>query len=237
MNNCEIIKDLLPLYQDKVVSTSSIEMIEEHLKTCEDCKAELAKMQGEVKVSFNSANKAEVGAFRLFKIKILRKNVLVACTSVVLAAALLLGTYVYLDRNTTIIPMSDELFVELKTNIERGVINIVSSVKPGGVETGTIFINENGKIVKLVFMVFTESTISKWRSNHDGNIEYSYIVAYPVQAPQPNPEDKPGANLIFEPFDRCEVYYINKMVSEVNLEKDYQDLRRDGTLIWSGALE
>ncbi|MGX8774045.1 MAG: zf-HC2 domain-containing protein [Bacillota bacterium] len=34
---CEVIKDLLPLYVDGVVSDESRELIEEHLKTCPDC--------------------------------------------------------------------------------------------------------------------------------------------------------------------------------------------------------
>lgn len=36
--NCDIIKDLLPLYQDGVCSDFSREIIEEHLEECADCK-------------------------------------------------------------------------------------------------------------------------------------------------------------------------------------------------------
>lgn len=37
--NCEIVQDLLPLYEDGVCSESSRAAIEEHLKTCETCRA------------------------------------------------------------------------------------------------------------------------------------------------------------------------------------------------------
>lgn len=37
--NCEIIKDLLPLYIDKCCSEESNHAVELHLKECEDCKA------------------------------------------------------------------------------------------------------------------------------------------------------------------------------------------------------
>lgn len=41
MNNrkydCDIVQDLLPLYQDSICSNSSRKMIEEHLKECEEC--------------------------------------------------------------------------------------------------------------------------------------------------------------------------------------------------------
>ena len=39
--SCEVIQDLLPLYFDGVCSKESIELIEEHLKTCDHCKIEL----------------------------------------------------------------------------------------------------------------------------------------------------------------------------------------------------
>ena len=236
MSNCEIVQDLLPLYIDEVVSASSIEMIEEHMKTCENCKGELAKLQGDVKVSIEPTQKAEIGALRLFRKKIQRKNVLIACTSVVLAVVLLLGTYVHLDRATIAIPYSDGLIVGVEANPERGVIDVFSRINPAGKEATSIAITENGEVVRLVFIGFRESIISKWKSNNDNDFEHSFRVVYPMTAPQPNPEDKPGSLLIYEPFDRCEIYYINDM-SGINPERDYQELRRDGVLLWSGTFE
>ncbi len=43
--NCEIIKDLLPLYIDGVSSDVSNKLIEEHLSECEDCKKELEQIK------------------------------------------------------------------------------------------------------------------------------------------------------------------------------------------------
>ncbi len=45
---CEIIKDLLPLYIDGVCSEDSKNAVEEHIKTCEDCKRELEDYRGEI---------------------------------------------------------------------------------------------------------------------------------------------------------------------------------------------
>ena len=36
--SCEIIKDLLPLYQDGICSDESRKLIEEHLQSCDECK-------------------------------------------------------------------------------------------------------------------------------------------------------------------------------------------------------
>ena len=42
-NYCEVVQDLLPLYQDDICSKTSKKIVEEHLKTCVDC-SKLAKM-------------------------------------------------------------------------------------------------------------------------------------------------------------------------------------------------
>jgi hypothetical protein len=42
---CEVIRDLLPLYADDVCSGRSRELIEEHLQSCPDCSAMLAKLR------------------------------------------------------------------------------------------------------------------------------------------------------------------------------------------------
>ena len=40
MKECGIVRDLLPLYQEGLLHRGSVELVEEHLKTCPDCRAE-----------------------------------------------------------------------------------------------------------------------------------------------------------------------------------------------------
>lgn len=49
-HSCEVIKDLLPLYSDKICSDESCKIIEEHISECEDCKNMLDKMNQEITV-------------------------------------------------------------------------------------------------------------------------------------------------------------------------------------------
>ena len=42
---CEVIRDLLPLYADDVCSERSRELIEEHLHNCPECSAVLEKLR------------------------------------------------------------------------------------------------------------------------------------------------------------------------------------------------
>ena len=44
-NECSIIRDLLPLYVEELVSEETGTYIEEHLRSCAECEAELAKLK------------------------------------------------------------------------------------------------------------------------------------------------------------------------------------------------
>ncbi|MDE7280569.1 MAG: zf-HC2 domain-containing protein, partial [Ruminiclostridium sp.] len=63
--SCEIIKDLLPLYNDGVCSNESAELISEHLKECSECTAELERLREEIPLSLlKSEEKEIIGAYR-----------------------------------------------------------------------------------------------------------------------------------------------------------------------------
>lgn len=47
MRECGIVRDLLPLYQEGMLSPDSVEFLEEHLKTCPVCRAEREKLAAE----------------------------------------------------------------------------------------------------------------------------------------------------------------------------------------------
>ena len=42
--NCDIIRDLLPLYAEHITSEATNALVEEHLAECEACRAELEQM-------------------------------------------------------------------------------------------------------------------------------------------------------------------------------------------------
>ena len=46
--NCNIIRDILPLYVDDVVSDDTKQMVEEHLRNCEECSKEAELMKHKV---------------------------------------------------------------------------------------------------------------------------------------------------------------------------------------------
>ena len=87
-HECDIVRDLLPLYAEKLGSEATTELVKEHLKGCPACRVELEKLREPVP----AAPEIDVDAEPLRRLKkaLLRKKVqTVLCTSAVLLALLL----------------------------------------------------------------------------------------------------------------------------------------------------
>ena len=63
--SCGIIKDLLPLYFDGVCSNDSKAIVEEHIKTCDSCKAELLGMEMSLPIGNVERNIKEAEAINM----------------------------------------------------------------------------------------------------------------------------------------------------------------------------
>ena len=48
---CSVVRDLLPLYVEDMVSEETAAYIGEHLETCEECKAELESLKGSAEIA------------------------------------------------------------------------------------------------------------------------------------------------------------------------------------------
>lgn len=90
--NCNIIKDILPLYVDGVVSDETKSFVEEHLAACPDCVAEAERLEQSIEVpASKKVTFAEVTVIKKAKKKIFNKKVLVALCSLACATALFFG--------------------------------------------------------------------------------------------------------------------------------------------------
>ena len=90
--DCEIIKDLLPLYADNVCSDKSVKIVEEHLSDCSECSEELCKIREcpvvpeideDVKKAVKNAGK---------RIKKGKKKTIIETVALVLILVILFGT-------------------------------------------------------------------------------------------------------------------------------------------------
>lgn len=95
--NCNIVKDLLPLYIEGMLSAESKAFVEDHLKECQECQAEFESLKSDavVEASLNSAENTNAeSALPLKKVKkALRKKkwitIGIAAASVLLIVCLL----------------------------------------------------------------------------------------------------------------------------------------------------
>lgn len=83
--NCDVIRDLLPLYEDGAVSEETAKLVRKHLADCPDCRAELRKMRTPISLPPDEDEKA-VKRFLERRAEIRKKqNVKLACAVSVLA--------------------------------------------------------------------------------------------------------------------------------------------------------
>lgn len=91
--SCGIIKDLLPLYHDGVCSTESKTLIEEHLKQCDSCKAELQVMNAALPMHNSEQNIRDANAIikiskRWKREKVMSSIIGSLCTALLIAIVL-----------------------------------------------------------------------------------------------------------------------------------------------------
>ena len=100
-NECNIIRDILPLYVEDMVSADTSAFVEEHLEKCAECRAELEDMKKSNGLEKNNVSvEDEVMPLKAFKKKWYRQLNLIM-TVCVLATAFITGVGAYLSLRIT----------------------------------------------------------------------------------------------------------------------------------------
>lgn len=98
MNNCEIVKDLIPLCVDDVASKSSVDFVNEHISTCTECRKEMENMKGSLRIPVNT-NQQLQGAKPFEKMsKLLTNRIIKASVISVLVVVLAFVGFVAVNR-------------------------------------------------------------------------------------------------------------------------------------------
>lgn len=151
--NCNIIRDMLPLYVDDVVSNDTKTMVEEHLEHCEECQKEVNLMKHEVYIPAEK----EDSIIKNFKKKWRYKKLVISGLSILLTGLILFGTYVFVFHYETVVPYSESL-IKIETQDDGMLVShyygidyhFVSSTHPINVKIG-----EEDK--KAIFLYYTET--------------------------------------------------------------------------------
>ena len=96
-NDCNIVRDMLPLYLEKMASDDTVSFIQEHLDSCEQCRTEFEKMKNfeenrifkDIDVPYDDV---DVKPFKKIKSKIIK----IIAIAVVLSVFISEGDYDYL---------------------------------------------------------------------------------------------------------------------------------------------
>ena len=89
---CEIVRDLMPLYIDKLTSEVTNEMIEEHLRGCESCKKFYEEMSIEMKTELKESIKPKEKE-KLNYLKRIKKKTMLQAFEVFCAVGIAVGLF------------------------------------------------------------------------------------------------------------------------------------------------
>lgn len=123
--NCEIIEDVMPLYVDYLASKSTREMVDTHLKECENCRKKMQKMQQNVIVPMEM----ETEPIKKIQKKIQKKNQMIAFISGFII--LILAILAVIHLNSPILIDNYEDAVNVKESKD-GKISLVLSERVKG---------------------------------------------------------------------------------------------------------
>ncbi len=87
---CTIAKDLLPLYADGLCSEETAKQLEEHLRECPDCEAQLRHYRTDLeKTASEKENEAEIKPMKKVRKKLKRRKIIAIVLSVILGVLLI----------------------------------------------------------------------------------------------------------------------------------------------------
>ena len=129
-NECDIVKDLLFSYNDGVLSETSNEFVEEHLKNCESCNNALKEIRQE---SGKIEQKKEIDAFKGVRKKLTKKNIIISISLIILLIIIIFNILVFKNYNevasTMVVYLEEDITNEQLENIEEKITQNVENIE------------------------------------------------------------------------------------------------------------
>jgi hypothetical protein len=213
--NCNIIKDILPLYVDGVVSDDTKEMLEEHLEHCEECKKEVDLMKQELYIPAEK----EASFIKDFKRKWRNKKLIISVVSILLTGLILFGAFSFVFHYEKVVPYAESLIkIEIQDNDM--LVSHYYGVDYYSVSaTHPKTLKIDGKEKNIIFLYYTET-----------------IANSPSKKLINRKENHDERDFIF-PLDKKEnvdaIYYVEFDSRKIfNDGNDWSTLLEDAILIW-----
>lgn len=159
---CNVVKDILPLYIDNVVSDDTRRLIEEHLGSCSGCRIEAEEMKRSIEIPLDRHIAVdEAGMIKNLKRRFLKKKILIAIISAVAALVAVALIYTYASVSRTVIPFDDskisitesggKLYAMYNGNDMAGVLSIDPALNDADIDNDN---NADGRSV-CVFYIYS----------------------------------------------------------------------------------
>lgn len=130
-NKCDIVQDLLFGYKDNTLKQGSKELVEEHLKTCKDCKNVWEQLHKEEIAEDNK--KIEIDYLKKVKKKINKKNKIIIISSVLLVIIIGLNIGIFMhyikDAGNMDIYLNEEISKEQLNDLTQEIHEIDKNAK------------------------------------------------------------------------------------------------------------
>lgn len=160
--SCDIIKDVLPLYLDGVVSEDTREMVEEHLCSCDSCRREAEVLKQDLVLPpMRNLQFSEVKVLKKLKSKFRKKNTIIFISAVVIAVLLIISLYSYAVLSETCIPY-DEEFIHITEKDGELYATYHGENLDGTVGLAPATVRMDGREKNIVVFYFYESLWSKY---------------------------------------------------------------------------
>lgn len=129
-NECDVVRDLLFSYSDGILSQTSKELVEEHLKKCENCRNILEELKQDCK---NHKQTKEIDFFKSIKKKLSKKNIIIFIGIIFLVFIITFNILVFHHYNeiasTMEIYLQDNISDEEIENIKNKIIAISDNIE------------------------------------------------------------------------------------------------------------
>lgn len=174
---CEVVRDLLPLYIDKLTSEESNKEIEKHLKSCKECYRYYQEMTGEIE-DISKIPKEELRDVKVIK-KIKkrgRKKLLAAVIGT--ALAVFAAVFLFFSFTYGIAKYKD---VELRCEVQGNKVYVEMQSQKGYELCFTGYSNEHKSYLKVLGkrkVGNSETSTSSWEGELNMEEPYQYVFEF-----------------------------------------------------------
>lgn len=139
IDRCNLIKDILPLYVEDMVSTDTREFVSEHLEHCAECHAEFERMQKATNFIPDAAPDTDIVPLKRVKRDLFIRRLQTICFTAILACAIVTVIFGILT-SPKFFPYSDNLLNVI--DVPDGSVIITFDSEVTGYSCNEVFDNE-----------------------------------------------------------------------------------------------